>query len=215
MLLCYVTDRTLLDPSRRNGALLQSIKDVGAAGVDWIQIREKDLSARELLDLARHAIAAVPRSTRILINDRLDVAIGAGAAGVHLGAASIPVAETVRWCSAGKAPKDFRIGVSCHSLKEAIAAEQAGASYVFFGPVYDTPSKIQFGAPQGIARLAEVCKSVKIPILAIGGIDEGNAAECLQAGAAGIAAIRLFQEAKDAAALSRLVARLRKLSAVG
>lgn len=212
MLLCYVTNRKLLGPSDQENALLQSMKRAGAAGVNWIQVREKDMPARELIDLARRATADVPRTTKIIVNDRLDVAIAAGAAGVHLGAASIPIADAVRWCRAGNAPKDFLIGFSCHSLQEATAAGLAGASYVFFGPVYNTPSKIEFGPPQGLKRLAEVCRGLKIPVLAIGGINEDNAAECLQAGASGVAAIRLFQEAKDSAALSHIIARMQKIS---
>lgn len=213
MVLCYVTDRKLLGPPCGSDALLPLIARAGTAGVDWTQIREKDLRARELLDLARRAIAAVPRTTSVLINDRLDVALASGAVGVHLGAASIPAAEAVRWCQAGNAPANFQIGVSCHTLREASEAERAGASYIFFGPVYETPAKTQFGPPQGITRLAEVCQSVRIPVLAIGGINDDNAADCLQAGAAGIAAIRLFQDAPDAIALSAIVARLRKLPA--
>jgi len=181
-----------------------------------VQIREKDLPARNLLALAREAVAAGARQSGasgealVLVNDRLDVALAAGAAGVHLGGESLPVREVVRWCRRGNAPSNFRIGVSCHSLEETREAESAGADYVFFGPVYDTPSKRQFGAAQGIPRLAEVCRAVRIPVVAIGGVNEENAAECLRAGAAGIAAIRLFQEAKDAPGLKETVARLHK-----
>lgn len=213
MILCYVTDCKSLGPATGAELLLPLIARAGAAGLDWIQIREKDLSARELLELARRAIAAVPVAARILINDRLDVALASAAAGVHLGGNSIPVAEAVRWCRAGNAPAEFRIGVSCHSLREANEAERAGASYIFFGPIFETPSKARFGPPQGIARLAEVCRSVKIPVFAIGGITEENAAACPQAGAAGIAAIQMFQDAPDEAELSRVVSRLRKLQA--
>jgi len=184
-----------------------------AAGVDWIQIREKDLAARELLDFTRRAVAVTRQEanarTRVIVNDRLDVAIAAGAAGVHLGGDSIPVAEAVQWCRAGNAPPDFIVGVSCHEVQEAIAAERAGGNYIFFGPVYETPAKIKFGAPQGVDKLVEVCRSVRIPVLAIGGIDEENAGPCLRAGAAGIAAIRLFQQSQDAAALGGVVSRLR------
>jgi thiamine-phosphate pyrophosphorylase len=213
MLLCYVTDRKLLGSSQGAESLLPPITRAGAAGVDWIQIREKNLPANVLLDLARRAIAAVRGTTHVLINDRLDVALAAGATGIHLGAASLRVADVVQWCRAGNAPPKFLIGVSCHTLREASEAERAGASYIFFGPIYDTPSKAQFGPPQGVECLAEVCHSLRIPVLAIGGVNEENAVACLRAGAAGIAAIRLFQEQTDSAALSRIVARLRKLPA--
>lgn len=189
------------------------IESAVAAGVDWIQIREKDLAARELLELTRRAVAVTRQEanarTRVIVNDRLDVAIAAGAAGVHLGGDSIPVAEAVRWCRAGNAPPDFMVGVSCHEVQETIAAERAGGNYIFFGPVYETPAKMKFGAPQGVDKLAEVCRSVQIPVLAIGGIDEKNAGLCLRAGAAGIAAIRLFQQPPSVAALGGVVSRLR------
>jgi thiamine-phosphate pyrophosphorylase len=177
-----------------------------AAGADWVQIREKDLGAKELLGLVRQAVEN--RAARVIVNERLDVALAAGAAGVHLGRESVPVSEVVRWCRVGNAPPEFLIGVSCHGLEEAREAEAAGASYVFFGPVFDTPSKQAFGAPQGIARLAEVCRSARIPVIAIGGVDEKNAMESVRAGAAGIAAIRLFQELADMETLRDTVKRL-------
>src|SRR5579864_3615307 len=220
MLLCYVTDRHLLRSQQPSSAasikdLLVRIERAIAAGVDWIQIREKDLAARELLDFTRRAIAATRQEahahTRVTVNDRLDVAIAAGAAGVHLGGASIPVAQTVQWCRAGNAQGDFMVGASCHDVQEAIAAERAGGNYIFFGPIYETPAKMKFGAPQGVDKLAEVCRSVRIPVLAIGGIDEKNAGTCLRAGAAGIAAIRLFQQPPDAASLGGIVSRLRAI----
>jgi len=179
--------------------------------VDWIQIREKDLPARELLTLGREAvgISQTPgRVTRVLVNDRLDVALSAGAAGVHLGQESVPAKDVVKWCRAGNAPAGFLIGASCHSLKEAREAEKAGADYLFYGPIYDTPSKRAFGQPQGVDRMAEASAAVGIPVIAIGGINERNAAECLRAGAAGIAAIRMFQESKDGPALAAILARL-------
>ncbi len=215
-LLCYVTGRKSLGAADPVESLLANIRAAIEAGVDWVQIREKDLNARELLALARPAVsmrsgqdrAAEPR---ILINDRLDVALAAGAAGVHLGRESLPAREVVRWCRAGNAPTRFLIGVSCHNIEEAREAESAGASYIFFGPVFATPSKASFGPPQGVAKLGEVCRAVSLPVIAIGGVDAENAAECMRAGAAGIAAIRMFQEAFDTAALKRVLARLHNL----
>jgi len=205
-IVCYVTDRKSLDSSGASPVLLANIRAAIAAGADWVQIREKDLSARELLELTRaacrisneeasvNAMRPVKQHTRILVNDRLDVALAAGAAGVHLGGESAPTGEVVRWLRSGNAPADFLVGVSCHSLQEVLLAENAGASYAFFGPVFDSPAKRVFGAPHGVARLEEVCRSVKIPVIAIGGVNPENAVECLRAGASGIAAIRLFQQ---------------------
>jgi thiamine-phosphate pyrophosphorylase len=200
-ILCYVTDRRGISPAAGSADLLGLIKRASIAAVDWIQIREKDLSARETLELSRQAVAAVGATTKILVNDRLDVALAAGAAGVHLGGESAPVAEVVRWCRAGHAPAEFLIGASCHSLAELLAAENSGADYVFFGPVFATPSKLPYGTPQGIERLTEVCRQTHIPVIAIGGVTAENADDCLRADAAGIAAIRLFQQAIDLAAL--------------
>jgi thiamine-phosphate pyrophosphorylase len=212
---CYVTDRKALPAPDPIAALHSSIRRAVAAGVDWVQIREKDLPARELLALTKAAIEAAAesrgarsRAARVIVNDRLDVALAAGAAGVHLGRESVPAAEVVRWCRSGNAPADFRIGVSCHSLTDVQAAEAAGASYALFGPVFDTPSKRPFGAPQGIAKIAEACQAVRIPVIAIGGVDEKNAVECLRVGAAGIAAIRLFQEERGGDLLAALISPL-------
>jgi thiamine-phosphate pyrophosphorylase len=237
MILCYVTDRHLLRQSADNSALrdelLQHIERAVAAGVDWIQIREKDLNARELVELTRSAVAAamhaglnvtkaeegsgakggVARAARVIVNDRVDVALAGGAAGVHLGATSAPATEVIRWLRAGNAPADFLAGVSCHELGEAIAAEKAGANYIFFGPIFETPSKKAFGPPQGIKRLAEICSSVRIPVLAIGGITGGTAPSCLRAGAAGIAAIRMFQETQGSSDLLETISRLRESAA--
>ncbi len=208
-ILCYVTDRRGLAPNlpaeAQPAALTERIRTAIAAGVDWVQLREKDLTARQFAQLAAEAArAAQGRHTKILVNDRLDVALAAGASGVHLGRQSIPVSAV-----AGKRkllPDGFLIGASCHSLPEAEAAARAGADYVIFGPVFATPSKAAYGPPQGTEKLAEVCARVRVPVIAIGGITAENAAGCLRAGAAGIAAIRLFQESGD---LPGLVRRLR------
>ena len=157
------------------------------------------------MELARFAIAETrENSVRVLVNDRLDVALAANAAGVHLGEKSLPMEVVAEWRrSTGRL--DFLVGVSCHSLESARAAERGGADYIFFGPVFATPSKAAFGAPQGTERLREVCASVGIPVLAIGGVNAENARECIAAGAAGIAAIRLFQDAGNEAELAAML----------
>jgi len=212
-ILCYVTDRKAL-ASPDAASPLSVVRRAIAAGMNWIQLREKDLSGRPLAALAREAVAAARGSaTHILVNGRLDVAVATGAGGVHLGGDALPLADVAVWCAKNvpgyvpPAPElaplssSFLVGASCHSLAEAQAAERDGAHYIFFGPVFSTPSKVQLGEPQGLVRLEEVCRAVRIPVLAIGGITLDNAHECLRAGAAGIAAIRLFQECDDLAAV--------------
>jgi thiamine-phosphate pyrophosphorylase len=210
---CYVTHRQSLGADDLATKLIEKIQGAIAAGVNWVQIREKDLPGRELFELTRAAVrAAAQRGALVFVNDRLDVALAAGAAGVHLGGESLPVFDVIRWCREGNARPGFRVGVSCHSTEEMRAAEGAGAEYAFFGPIFDTPAKRKFGAPQGIAKLKEACAAVKIPVVAIGGVDASNAAECTRAGAAGIAAIRMFQEANDPAVLAETIVRLRGVS---
>ncbi len=206
-----MTDRRALDRAQSSTAasakssfqnLREAVRNAAAAGVAWIQIREKDLEARELAELVRLAVEDTKTAgARILVNDRLDVALAANAGGVHLGEKSLPLEAVAGWRRAS-GRTDFLIGVSCHSLDAARAAERGGADYVFFGPVFATPSKAAFGPPQGIERLREVCAAVKIPVLAIGGITLENARACLDAGAAGIAAIRLFQQERIAGELA-------------
>ena len=231
--------------------LLRKIEDASDAGVDWLQIREKDLSAKDCATLTREALQRVARSpstaaaavvtaaksplrateagaaepavtgaaaakfssnrtmpARILVNDRLDVAMSENAGGVHLSDKSLPVAEAKRLADSQAGGRDFLVGVSCHSLEDAKSAEAGGADYLFFGPVFATPSKTAFGAPQGLELLAEVCRVVSVPVLAIGGVTLENSSACVAAGASGIAAIRLFQDARD---MPALVQALRKI----
>jgi thiamine-phosphate pyrophosphorylase len=218
-ILCYVTDRNSLGAESREEALLAKVREAVAAGVGWIQLREKDLEGRALGEWTRNCVSVARGSqTQVIVNDRLDVAVTCDAAGVHLGEESLPVRDVVEWCAQRREASDgpsklaatFLIGRSCHSLEAARAAEADGASYIFFGPVFATPSKAKFGPAQGVDKLAEVCRSVRIPVVSIGGISLSNAAECFRAGAAGIAAIRMFQEAKD---LRGIVSELRRITA--
>ncbi len=196
-------------PGRSLKMQLEKIEQAAKAGVDWIQLREKDLPGRELATLVECAKKSVGSGSAILVNDRVDVACAVGASGVHLGEHSLPPEEARRLVRQCGAPANFIVGVSAHSLEGATHAERAGADYVIFGPVYATPLKADFGQPQGTHRLQEVCNRLTIPVLAIGGITLANTGDCLAAGAAGIAAIRLFQ---DAANLDDLVRELRKIS---
>ena len=219
LILCYVTDRhslSLAEARKAHETLLSKIEAAATAGVDWIQIREKDLSGRDCGLLTREALQRAAKSaagniapTRILVNDRQDVALSERAGGLHLGEDSVPLLEAKRLANAQALSHGFLIGVSCHSLEAARSAASGGADYLFFGPIFATPSKSAFGAPQGLERLAAVCHTVSIPVLAIGGTTLANASDCLAAGASGIAAIRLFQDVRD---MSSLVQSLRKLT---
>lgn len=211
-ILCYVTDRGSLDIAAgadREADLAQRIQNAVYAGVHWVQIREKDLPARNLIDLTRSAIRAcnslsTQGAARILVNDRCDVAWAAGAAGVHAGEKSLPVQVLID-ARRTSGLTNFLVGASCHSVGGAIAAAEQGADYLFFGPVFATPSKAGLGPPQGVDKLAQVRGAVSIPVIAIGGITLENARACREAGAAGIAAIRLFQQHGD---LAEIVASL-------
>jgi len=155
---------------------------VGTA--DWVQIRDKELAARELIAVVRRAVGTMGK---VLVNSRVDVAIASGAAGVHLPAGSIAPSE---W--RGITPPGFLIGVSCHTRDEVVRAEQEGADYVLFGPVFAPLSKTSALAPRGLDELRRVSHAVKIPVLALGGITWENAEACVGAGAAGVAGITLF-----------------------
>ena len=170
--------------------ILRLIEAAVAAAVPLVQIREKSLSARVLYELTTRATAISRGSrTRLLVNDRFDIARAAGADGVHLTSRSLPANVVRSICD-----ERFLIGVSTHSLESALDARAQGADFIVFGPVFETPSKQIFGEPQGLEKLREVTNALKgFPVLAIGGINLDNAADCFRAGASGIAAIRLFQ----------------------
>ena len=193
-LLYYITDRSQFpgDESARRAELLVRVRAAAEAGVDYIQLRERDLSARELESLAREAMRTIAgTSARLLINHRADVAIAAGAAGVHLrsGPDELPVEEARAIFHKAGIDKSV-IAVSCHTVSEVEAAAQGGADFVVFGPVFGK----QDSDGSGVGKLRDACAVAGIPVFALGGIDLENAKECLSAGATGVAGIRLFQE---------------------
>jgi thiamine-phosphate pyrophosphorylase len=208
--LYLVTDRRALgrDPDALE-RLVRLIGDAAAAGIDLVQIRERDLTTRDLVALCRRAREAV-RGTRVklLVNDRLDVALAARLDGVHLTTRSL-AARVVR----ETAGASLLVGVSTHSRDELEAA--AGfADFAVCGPVFETPSKAGFGDPLGPAEVARLAAASPFPVLALGGISRANAAEALAPQVAGIAAIRLFQDAwleGGRAALASLAGELRAL----
>ena len=199
-LLYLITDRRTLrrHPAKPGApddwdAQLEAISIAAAAGCQLIQIRERDLSARALTELTRAACAvALPHGARVLVNDRVDVALAAGAAGVHLRASSYKAIDA-RAIAQRCGREDFLIGASVHTLEEAEEAERA-ADFVVCGPVYQTPSKRSYGPPLGIERFAAIARGVEIPTLALGGIKMENFHLPLSTGAAGIAAIGLFTD---------------------
>lgn len=197
MLLLYITDRKQFpgDEKARERALLAKIAEATRCGVDFIQLREKDLSARDLETLARAARLAIEsreQKTALLINSRSDIALACGAAGVHLPANDLLPSEVRKnWAKAGQATRPS-ITVSCHSADDVARAASEGADFAVFAPVFgkkDAPHT----SPAGLDGLREACRQ-KIPVLALGGVTLANGRACLEAGATGIAAIRLFQE---------------------
>jgi thiamine-phosphate pyrophosphorylase len=178
------------DPQFLN--ILASLRAAVDAEVSLFQIREKSLSARVLYELTVRAVEITGGSkTRLMVNDRSDIAQAAGADGVQLTSQSLPASVVREMCG-----PDFLIGVSTHSRDEVVAARDGGADFVVFGPVFETESKRAFGEPQGLEKLRAVTE-LSVPVVAIGGIDRENFEACLQAGAHGVAAIRLFNDAAN------------------
>jgi thiamine-phosphate pyrophosphorylase len=164
-------------------------------GAAAVHLREKDLGGSALLALAREVRQACRAAGQLLlVNDRLDVALAAGADGVHLPANGLPAAEARRLLGPGKL-----VGVSCHGREDVRRARDGGADYATFGPVHATPSKAAYGAPVGLAALAEAARR-GLPLVALGGVTAANAAEARAHGAHGVAAIRAWLAAPDPAA---------------
>ncbi|MFY9740836.1 MAG: thiamine phosphate synthase [Candidatus Sulfotelmatobacter sp.] len=224
-LLYYITDRSAFhgDEHLRRQHLLHKIAEAAANGVDYIQLREKDLSARELESLAREVISVIRdnykpafgmrrATTALLINSRTDVAVAVCAAGVHLPANDLsPQDVRTAWrlgveADISESESEPKIAVSCHSPEEVTKAAASGASFAVFAPVFEKKdAKNSYDAkPAGLDALRKAC-STSLPVLALGGITPENAASCLCAGASGIAAIRLFQENE----ISKIVQALR------
>jgi len=208
-LLYYITDRTAFpgDESSRRRRLLEKICEAARAGVDYIQLREKDLPTRDLELLAKEAVSVIAQlktenrelRTALLINSRTDVALAVQADGIHLRSHDVspPDVRTVWQCGAGaparrNSPSRPLIGVSCHTPPEVAQAAAQNATFAVFAPVFeknDSPT----ARPAGLIALQKACEAA-IPVLALGGITLANAHSCLAAGAAGIAVIRLFQD---------------------
>jgi thiamine-phosphate pyrophosphorylase len=196
--LSYLITSGQTTPATRPGSkelqdILELVRLAAAAEIDLIQIREKNLSASLLYELARAASAITSGSaTKVLVNDRADVAASAGADGVHLTTRSLPTDVVGRAFGA-----NFIIGVSTHSEREVLAAQREGADFAVFGPVFETNSKTQYGLPLGLKTLAAVSSKVApFPILALGGVTESLTRTCLDAGARGVAGISMFQESQ-------------------
>ncbi|HVF42947.1 MAG TPA: thiamine phosphate synthase [Pyrinomonadaceae bacterium] len=183
-------------------ALLRHVELAAGARVSLVQIREKDLNARALFELASRAAALTRGSeTRVVVNDRADVARAAGCDGVHLTTRSLGAGAVRRAFG-----EDFLIGVSAHTPAEARGAKEGGADFAVFGPVFDTPSKRRYGPPVGLEGLGETARALSpFPVVALGGVDETNAVDCIDAGAEGIAGIRLFADGQNLARAVHLI----------
>jgi thiamine-phosphate pyrophosphorylase len=232
MFLYYITDRRQFPGSReeQRAALLGKISEAAGCGVDYIQLREKDLSAREQLQLAQDVLAAISAATaeagnrkldtRLLINSRLDIALVSGAHGVHLRSDDISAAEArAVIAKAGNwkpETRNFLVAVSCHTPADVRRAASEGADLAVFAPVFEKSGRAGVGLEAlraacletAMVHTPEPSSPAHIPVLALGGVTVENTRSCLQTGAAGIAAIRLFQENN----VAEVVARLRKLA---
>jgi thiamine-phosphate pyrophosphorylase len=193
--LLVVTDR-----HQTNGRpLVPLLQRVVNAVAPAIQLRERDLSARELLTLAREVqVVTASRRSQLLINDRIDVALALEGVGVHLRSNSLPVTVARQMLGTKRL-----LGISAHSVEEAVQAASQGADYIVLGPIYETPSKQLFGPPLGVHTLEKACRLVRIPIIGIGGVTSARAHEMRRAGAFGAAVITAILGAADVESATR------------
>jgi thiamine-phosphate pyrophosphorylase len=192
----YITDSRQL-----NGiSVIRCVRRALDWGVDFIQIREKELSERDLYELTCR-IVSLARSTkcRVLVNGRADVALAAGADGVHLPSTGLSISDIRSWI-----PENFIAGVSVHSLREIRDAEAQNADYILVGHVFPTKSKEGYGPSLGLDFLRNACKSTNVPVLGLGGMNPERIDPVLKTGAVGIAGISLFQNSKEFAQLRKL-----------
>ena len=187
--LFLITDRT----KSGGRALADIIGEASDAGVRAVQFREKDLSLREQMTLAIEIQNIAKKSgMKLFINDRVDLCLAIDADGAHLPSAGLPIAVARKLLGVKKG-----VGVSCHSLEDVLRAESEGANYALLGPIFDTPSKRQYGKPLGMDCLKEVLQATAIPLFAVGGIKKANIAEVMNAGASGVAMISEIMEAEN------------------
>jgi thiamine-phosphate pyrophosphorylase len=204
----YITARLQLNGpiwASAEDALAAKTREAFGAGIDYVQVREKDLPTRQLAHIVTSLADRKEKiSTTLLVNDRIDIAICCGADGVHLPSDSVPIG-TARELMGETAT----VGISCHTEQEAVEASASGASYILLAPIFETPSKPGV-KPIGLETLAKVCSGSSVPVFALGGVNEQNAEACVRAGASGIAGIRLYQQSADLNALCRYIHSLRR-----
>jgi thiamine-phosphate pyrophosphorylase len=196
------TDELTTTESAEFKQILLLVSAAVSAGIQYVQLREKKLQSRVLSELAARAVnIAQGTATRVLVNDRADIAVAAGANGVHLTTQSLETAVVRKAFG-----DELLIGTSTHSLEEAQMARNGGANFVVFGPVFPTASKAKYGPPLGVRALSRAASELApFPVLALGGISLVNAAECLSAGASGIAGISLFNKPENLAAIAKMI----------
>ena len=198
--LYLITDRKLTQRCDLCAVVEQALD----GGVRAIQLREKDLDGKELFELAEKIAVLCQRyRAQLFINDRVDVALAVDAAGVQLGKTSMPI-ETAR----ALLGQEKSIGYSTHTLEEAIVAERDGADFILFGPVYLTPSKATYGAPQGLSALRNIVDKIAVPVYAIGGIKTENLAATIDSGVRGVALISAVMSAADPVRAAQSILRM-------